>query len=65
MLDGFVDGDAEVPPGVVAFGRTRLEAPEVDGVVLLRGSELRKQPLGTRLNAKIVESLDYDLIAET
>ena len=37
MLDGFVDQGAEVPPGVVAFGRTRLEAPEVDGVVLLRG----------------------------
>jgi len=65
MLDGFVEKGAEVPPGVVAFGRTRLEAPEVDGVVLLHGSELRKQPLGTRLNAKIVESLDYDLIAET
>jgi len=65
MLDGFVDKGAEVPPDVVAFGRTRLEAPEVDGVILLRGSELRKHALGTRLDAKIVESLDYDLIAET
>jgi len=64
MLDGFVDQGAEVPPGVVAFGRTRLEAPEVDGVVLLRGPQLRKLSLGTRVNARIVESLDYDLIAE-
>lgn len=63
MLDGHI-GDAEsLPEGVTAFGRTRLEAPEVDGMVLLRGN-LREAAPGDRVKALVTDALDYDLIAD-
>lgn len=60
----------EEPPGEDGLwvGRTRHQAPEVDGVTFVRcpaGAERRFQPaLGARIPVRILETLDYDLIAE-
>lgn len=64
MLDGYTSPDDGAPEGVVAIGRTRLQAPDVDGVVYLRGESLERLNLGDRIEARIVAALDYDLIAE-
>ena len=64
MLDGFTSPDDDAPDGVDAIGRTRLQAPDVDGVVYLRGMQLDRLNLGDRLKARITATLDYDLIAE-
>ena len=64
MLDGFTSPDDGAPDGVYAIGRTRLQAPDVDGVVYLRGKPLDRLNLGDRLEVRIVDALDYDLIAE-
>ena len=42
-------------------GRTEKEAPEVDGVVVLRGTEAEA---GTLVRATVVAREGYDLIAE-
>ena len=42
---------------------SRLEAPEVDGVVYLKGRGIDKHPPGTILSAKVVAALDYDIVA--
>jgi len=62
MIDGFTEEKAE-HPGVTAVGRTQLDAPEVDGLVLLRGDTDKCEP-GDRFDVKIVDSLDYDLVGE-
>lgn len=64
MLDGFTAPNDGTPAGVYAIGRTRLQAPDVDGVVYLRGRPVERLNLGDRLNVRIAEALDYDLIAE-
>jgi ribosomal protein S12 methylthiotransferase len=64
MLDGFTSPDDDAPDGVYAIGRTRLQAPDVDGVVYLRGKQLDRLNLGDCLKARITDALDYDLIAE-
>ena len=65
ILDGFTSPDEGAPAGVHAIGRTRLQAPDVDGVVYLRGKPAESLNLGDRLQVRIAEALDYDLIAET
>jgi ribosomal protein S12 methylthiotransferase len=65
MVDGPASAGRTGVAGVRAVGRSRLEAPEVDGVILLKGSSLRGIAPGTVLRARIVDSLDYDLVAET
>lgn len=64
MLDGFTAPNDGTPAGVYAIGRTRLQAPDVDGVVYLRGRPVERLNLGDRLEVRISEALDYDLIAE-
>jgi len=64
MLDGFTSPDEGAPEGAFAIGRTRLQAPDVDGVVYLRGKPTESLNLGDRLQVRIAEALDYDLIAE-
>ncbi len=53
-----------VPPGVSAVGRSQLEAPEVDGVIYIRGAPRMVLRPGMRLDATIVGARDYDLIAQ-
>ncbi len=49
------------PHGAVAIGRAPWQAPEVDGVVYLRSR--RPPSLGEIIRARVVETLDYDLVA--
>jgi hypothetical protein len=49
---------------VSAIGRSRLEAPEVDGSIFLKGRGLAKIEPGTVLKTKAAQGLDYDLVAE-
>jgi ribosomal protein S12 methylthiotransferase len=65
MLDGLTSPDEGAPDGVYAIGRTRLQAPDVDGVVYLRGKPDDGLNLGDRLRVRVVKALDYDLVAET
>jgi ribosomal protein S12 methylthiotransferase len=64
LVDEPVARGARVPQGVRAIARSQHEAPEVDGVVLLRG--LSAQPLqpGALVTARVVQGLDYDVMAE-
>jgi ribosomal protein S12 methylthiotransferase len=45
-------------------GRTMYQAPEVDGVTFVRPSPQQSLKVGDAVKARIVESMDYDLIAE-
>jgi ribosomal protein S12 methylthiotransferase len=45
-----------------AVGRSKWDAPEIDGNVFLPGATALKQ--GDIVRARIVEADDYDLIAE-
>ena len=64
MYDGPIQTNPTLPKGVVASGRSRLEAPEVDGVVFLKGkNDLRAEP-GDVFRVKINQALDYDLVGE-
>lgn len=64
MFDGPVPAGRPHPKGARFVGRTRLEAPEVDGQVFLKGRGLSQQEPGTILRARVVDALDYDLVAE-
>lgn len=55
-----VDGPAAEFPGVQC-GRTAAHAPEVDGIVYLRGSI---QPPGTFVRARVREAYEHDLAAD-
>lgn len=64
MLDAFTAPDDDVPNGVCAIGRTRLQAPDVDGVIYLRGEAVERMNLGDRIDVRVLEAMDYDLVAE-
>ena len=64
LVDGPVERGAKVPAGARAIARSRQEAPEVDGVIFLRGAGTQRLVPGTFLDARIVRGLDYDAIAE-
>ncbi|MFH0908281.1 MAG: 30S ribosomal protein S12 methylthiotransferase RimO [bacterium] len=64
MLDGPIPTGSRAPKGCVAVARSRLEAPEVDGMIFLRGKGLGRMEPGTVLRAHVTESMDYDLVAE-
>jgi len=52
-----------VEPGEdLAFGRSYREAPEVDGVVEIRGGGAL--PLGSFATVRVREALEHDLVAE-
>ena len=57
LCEGF-DAVAEV-----YFGRSRADAPDVDGKVYFTSS--KKLPEGKIVNVKITEAMDYDLFGET
>ena len=64
LVDGTLPPQSEAPAGACAVGRSQREAPEVDGVVFLRGTMPKGLLTGRRMTTKVVESLDYDLVAE-
>jgi ribosomal protein S12 methylthiotransferase len=52
LIEGVGDG--------LTIGRSYREAPEIDGMVLLRG----EATVGDLVTVRIVEAQEYDLIAE-
>ncbi|MEI6235553.1 MAG: 30S ribosomal protein S12 methylthiotransferase RimO [Planctomycetota bacterium] len=60
-----VDGALDESPvkGAKMLCRSTLEAPEVDGVVYLKGRGTAKLKTGDFIEATIVEALDYDVVA--
>lgn len=52
--------DETVEPGLVA-GRTRFQAPEVDGVTYVRTDQ---GAVGGRIRARIIDAVEYDLFGE-
>jgi len=63
MVDGTLASDSATVKGARAIARSRLEAPEVDGMVFLKGAGTGKLAPGTILKAEVVDALDYDLVA--
>jgi ribosomal protein S12 methylthiotransferase len=47
------------PENGVYMGRTRFQAPEVDGVTLIHADQLG---IGDIIRVRIVDTLEYDLI---
>ena len=64
MLDGPIPAGTAHPKGTFATGRTRNEAPEVDGHVFLKGREVARLEPGTVVRAKVSEALDYDYVVQ-
>ncbi|MGD0092818.1 MAG: 30S ribosomal protein S12 methylthiotransferase RimO [Planctomycetota bacterium] len=67
-IEVLVDGPAEKAAcpvaGARAVARSQLEAPEVDGVVYLRGRGAAKLTPGTFKQVEIVRAMDYDVVAK-
>lgn len=61
-LEGGTKGEASlIPPGTTAVGRTVLDAPDIDGLLFIKGDP---PPPGTFFNAKITGAGEYDLTGE-
>jgi ribosomal protein S12 methylthiotransferase len=55
--------EEEEEPGLWV-GRTMAQAPEVDGVTYIRVDPDNKAPVGGFVQARIVDTLEYDIIGE-
>jgi ribosomal protein S12 methylthiotransferase len=64
LVDGPVEAGRAAPKGALQIARTRSEAPEVDGLVYLKGRAAEALEPGTRVRVRIAASFDYDLAAE-
>jgi ribosomal protein S12 methylthiotransferase len=62
LVDGQL-GESEVK-GAKALARSQLEAPEVDGMIYVKGKSAAKLQPGDLIKAEVVEALDYDLVAK-
>jgi ribosomal protein S12 methylthiotransferase len=62
LVEGRLNQSTTGPKGLQYVSRSRLDAPEVDGVVYLKGAHPAFP--GEFIRVRVVESLDYDLIAE-
>ncbi|MCP4748401.1 MAG: 30S ribosomal protein S12 methylthiotransferase RimO [Desulfobacteraceae bacterium] len=59
-----VEDKAEEHEGGYWIGRSQYQAPEVDGNIFIRPDDaLQSSLLGQKVMVKVVESLDYDLVA--
>jgi ribosomal protein S12 methylthiotransferase len=61
VLDVLVEGKGELEGRPVRLGRSRRDAPEVDGLVFVDGGEAR---VGEIMPVRITRALDYDLVGE-
>ena len=59
-LDVLIDEESEEDKGVF-LGRTQYDAPEVDGMVYIRGSGLKP---GDMRRVRITDTLEYDLVGK-
>jgi len=53
----------EIQSGIpkIAIGRTKGDAPEIDGIVVIRGDEIQ---VGKFIKVKVTEASEYDLVGE-
>jgi ribosomal protein S12 methylthiotransferase len=64
QIDVLVDRLAEGEKGArIAIGRSKADAPEIDGVVYVTGVGKKVQP-GEFLRAMVVAAQEHDLVAE-
>ncbi len=61
MEGGEMKGSSYIPSGTTAIGRTIFDAPDIDGVLFIKGTP--PEP-GTFFNARITDSSIYDLTGE-
>ena len=59
QLDVLVEGEGRLGRRKVLVGRTRRDAPEVDGLVFLHGPA----QIGKIVPARVAQALEYDLVA--
>ncbi|MFN8521971.1 MAG: 30S ribosomal protein S12 methylthiotransferase RimO [Chloroflexota bacterium] len=59
-IDVLIEGTGELEGSPVAVGRSRHDAPEVDGIVFVRGTPA----VGQIVVARVTAALDYDLVGE-
>lgn len=59
-LDVIIDEKDESDPNLY-LGRSYMDAPEVDGIVYVKGSGLK---VGNFVRAKIIDTYEYDLVGE-
>jgi len=68
-VEVLVDGPAEEGSPAPVVGRTAWQADDVDGCTYLRGDDAAAQRgaprPGSFVRARIVEALDYDVVAES
>jgi len=64
IVDGAISAEKSPVKGAAVLARSQLEAPEVDGLIYLKGKSAAKLEPGAFAKVKIVEAMDYDLIAE-
>lgn len=62
-VEALVDGPADAGSPAPVAGRTAFQADDVDGCTYLRAGGAAPAP-GTFVRARVVEALDYDLVAE-
>jgi ribosomal protein S12 methylthiotransferase len=60
VQDVLIEGEGELNGRTVRVGRSRRDAPEVDGVVFVDGPGT----VGEILDVKVTGALDYDLVGE-
>ncbi len=58
-LEVLVEGEGRLGRRKVLVGRTRRDAPEVDGLVFLHGRAV----IGRIVPTRVAQALDYDLVA--
>jgi ribosomal protein S12 methylthiotransferase len=58
-IDVLVEGSGQLGQRSVLVGRSRRDAPEVDGLVFLHG----RADVGDLVRARVVQALEYDLVA--
>ncbi|KPK39965.1 MAG: hypothetical protein AMJ78_07640 [Omnitrophica WOR_2 bacterium SM23_29] len=59
-LEVIIDEKDETDPNLY-LGRCYMDAPEVDGIVYVKGSNLK---VGDFVRAKIIDTYEYDLVSE-
>jgi ribosomal protein S12 methylthiotransferase len=59
LVEVLVEGEGRLGRKKVLVGRTRRDAPEVDGLVFLHG----RATIGQIVPARVVQALEYDLVA--
>ena len=58
-IEVLVEGDGRLGQRQVRLGRSRRDAPEVDGLVFLHG----RAAIGQIVRARVAQALEYDLVA--